>query len=216
MTLPDDNDISVVNVVAQPAGLSGRTIATHTADGTVTNIQETVTTFSQNDTPTATDPTATGEITYTDENGNDHTAQVVSANANNKIEVGTDGGAYFGGPTITAAAKVTMTYSGTFNSYVSHATAKQFNIASINRASEGVYNITFTDAMNDANYIIQLAIRDCGGNCPGNSNANYDDPGITYTNQTANGFTVIIKDSDNGTTAGDPIDLEFMFSIIDF
>lgn len=65
---------------------------------------ETVTTFEQDDTPTATDPTATGEITYTDEDGNTSAAQVVSANPDNQIEVGTDGGAYLG-PTV---------YTGTF------------------------------------------------------------------------------------------------------
>ncbi|WP_435263335.1 hypothetical protein [Tenacibaculum sp. nBUS_03] len=122
------------------------------------------------------------------------------------------------GPTVVAAAKVTMTYNtDATNTYASHTIAKSYNIASITRINDGeYYQVTFTTAMNDANYIIQLAIKDCGGNCPGNTNSNYDDPGITYHNQTANGFRVNIGDSDNGTNQKDDIDLEFMLTVIDF
>ncbi|WP_339848756.1 hypothetical protein [uncultured Dokdonia sp.] len=65
---------------------------------------ETVTTFEQDDTTTAVNPAATGEITYTDEDGVPFTAQVVSDDTNNQIQVGTNGGAYLG-PTV---------YTGTF------------------------------------------------------------------------------------------------------
>ncbi|CAM1357724.1 hypothetical protein THALO_70180 [Tenacibaculum halocynthiae] len=110
-----------------------------------------------------------------------------------------------------------MTYNADATStYSSHSIAKNYNIATITRINEGDYQVTFTTAMSDANYIIQLAIKDCGGNCPGNSNTNYDDPGITYYNQTASGFRVNIGDSDNGGNQKDDIDLEFMFSVIDF
>lgn len=81
-------------------------------DGTTTQLDltalvqnlETVTTFEQDDTTTAVNPAATGEITYTDEEGVPFTAQVVSDDANNQIQVGTNGGAYLG-PTV---------YTGTF------------------------------------------------------------------------------------------------------
>ncbi|MFD2590846.1 hypothetical protein ACFSTE_08380, partial [Aquimarina hainanensis] len=170
---------------------------------------ETLTSMTQND------ASATGEITYTDEDGSTSTAQVVSADANNQVTSGADGGAFFVSP-VKALAKVTMTYTGAFNTYQNHTIAKQFNIATIERANEGDYNVTFTTPMPDAHYIIQLTILDCGGNCPGNSNANYDDPGITYYNQTANGFSINIGDSDNGANQKDDIDLEFMLTVFDF
>ncbi len=200
-------------------GSGARTIATYNDEnGAATTINETVTSLAQNDTPTSpTNPSVTGEITFTDENGNSSTAQVVSADANNTIQVGTDGGAFYGGPTIKAAAKVTMTYNAdATTTYISHAMAKEFNIDTITRTSEGDYDIVFDTAMDDDNYIIQLSIRDCGGNCPGNTNQNYDDPGITYYNQSATGFSINIGDSDNGGGQKDDIDLEFMFSVIDF
>jgi hypothetical protein len=84
----------------------------------------------------------------------------------------------------------------------------------VSRLNEGDYQITFSTALPNANYIIQLSTIDCGGDCPGNTSANYDDPGITYYNQTTTGFRVNIGDSDNGTTQKDDIDLEFMFTVI--
>ena len=86
--------------------------------------------------------------------------------------------------------------------------------ASVSRINEGDYQITFSTPLSNANYIIQLATLDCGGDCPGNSGANYDDPGITYYNQATTGFRINIGDSDNGTTQKDDIDLEFMFTVI--
>ncbi|MFS4456784.1 hypothetical protein, partial [Maribacter sp. 2304DJ31-5] len=79
---------------------------------------------------------------------------------------------------------------------------------------EGDYQVTFSTALSNANYIIQLTIPDCGGDCPGNSGADYDDPGITYYDQQTTGFKVNIGDSDNGTTQKDDIDLDFMFTVI--
>ena len=80
--------------------------------------------------------------------------------------------------------------------------------------TEGDYQITFSSALANTNYIIQLTIPDCGGNCPGNTSANFDDPGITYYDQQTSGFKVNIGDSDNGTTQKDDIDLDFMFTVI--
>lgn len=66
---------------------SGKTIATYTNENNlVTDIKETITNLNQNAT--------TGVITYIKEDATTATANVVSANANNVISVGTDGGAY--------------------------------------------------------------------------------------------------------------------------
>jgi hypothetical protein len=86
--------------------------------------------------------------------------------------------------------------------------------ASVSRINEGDYQVTFDTALSNANYIIQVATLDCGGDCPGNTTQTYDDPGITYYNQATTGFRVNIGDSDNGTTQKDDIDLEFMFTVI--
>ncbi|QCE41688.1 beta strand repeat-containing protein [Psychroserpens sp. NJDZ02] len=84
---------------------TGNTIATYqNEDGDTEDINETITTFVQDDTTTTGDPTATGEITYTDEEGTEFKAQVVAAETDNQIEVGANGGAYLG-PTV---------YTGTF------------------------------------------------------------------------------------------------------
>ena len=63
--------------------------------------------------------------------------------------------------------------------------------------------------MANANYIIQLSVLDQSG-------ARNDSPVITYANQTANGFTVYIGDSDNGASDLFRIDSEFMLSVITF
>jgi len=87
------------NEAAQVTAKTARTIATHDPDGvgvlTAVNINETVTSIAQNN--------ATGVISYTNENGvtDDHAdvnngefLNIISADANNAIKVGTDGGAY--------------------------------------------------------------------------------------------------------------------------
>ena len=93
-------------------------------------------------------------------------------------------------------------------------TAASIYQATVARINEGDYQITFDTALSNANYIIQLATIDCNGDCPGNTTGNYDDPGITYYDQQTTGFKVNIGDSDNGTTAKDDIDLEFMYVVI--
>jgi len=187
-----DDDVSVTNTVA------GNRIATISEPGTAAvDINETVTSLSQN--------TTTGVISYTDEDGGaPQTANVVGSEADNMITVGSNGGAYLAAmPTIYATGKVN-----------GNGTAAAIYQATVSRLNEGDYQITFSTALPNANYIIQLSTIDCGGDCPGNTSANYDDPGITYYNQTTTGFRVNIGDSDNGTTQKDDIDLEFMFTVI--
>uniref|UniRef100_UPI00056924CC hypothetical protein n=1 Tax=Maribacter antarcticus TaxID=505250 RepID=UPI00056924CC len=86
--------------------------------------------------------------------------------------------------------------------------------ATVLKLNEGDYRVDFSSGLANANYIIQLSILDCGGDCPGNTTTNYDDAGITYYSQTTTGFSVNIGDSDNGGTPKDDIDLEFMFTVI--
>ncbi|MDT0540850.1 hypothetical protein RM542_13470, partial [Croceitalea sp. P059] len=86
--------------------------------------------------------------------------------------------------------------------------------ATVSRIDEGDYQVTFSAAAANVNYIIQLVTFDCGGDCPGNTGSDYDDPGITYYDQLASGFKINIGDSDNGATQKDDIDLEFMFTVI--
>lgn len=81
-------------------------------------------------------------------------------------------------------------------------------VSKIGAAGSGTYQITFINAMPDANYVIQLSQIKLGS---GN-----DDPGITYYDQTTSGFKVEIGDNDNGSTIRSTYDGEFMFTIIDF
>ncbi|WP_438710088.1 hypothetical protein ACSTS3_12570 [Aquimarina muelleri] len=189
--------------------ISGNRIATvNFTGGTVVDVNETITNLNQN--------TTTGVITYTNENtpADTQTANVVSTNANNQISVGTDGGAFLNIPVVYAAGKVnangTVNTGAIYNATVTKVTTNN----GTGGGTEGDYQITFTTPLPNANYVIQLTIADCGGDCPGNSTANYDDPGITYYTQTTGGFFVNIKDSDNGTVQGDDIDLDFMFTVI--
>ncbi|NNM18409.1 MAG: hypothetical protein HKP24_07525, partial [Croceitalea sp.] len=178
---------------------SGSNLVYVDEDGSTTTLDvanlETLTSISQS--------TTTGVITYTDEDAATTNVNVVSADTGNQIVVGADGGAFMNAPSIYALGKV-----------AGNGTAAAIYGATVSRSSEGDYDITFSTALSNANYIIQLTILDCGGDCPGNTGANYDDPGITYYGQSTTGFSVNIGDSDNGTTAKDDIDLEFMFTVM--
>ncbi|PRX12080.1 hypothetical protein, partial [Nonlabens ulvanivorans] len=204
--------LETITAVAQATGNAdadvtagdANTIATYTDEnGDDVTVNETVTAFSQNDTPTSSDPNATGEISYTNENGTTTTAQVVSSDADNNIQVGSDGGAFFAGPTIAAAGNVAGD-GGTISS---------FGTSNIVRIDTGDYRINFVTPITGA-YVVQLTVLDCDGNCPPAGGSNYDDPGISYYGIDANGFNVNIGDSDNGTSPKVDIDLEFMFTVI--
>ncbi|MBQ4916127.1 hypothetical protein J8L85_16860, partial [Maribacter sp. MMG018] len=79
----------------------------------------------------------------------------------------------------------------------------------VTRLSTGYYRVTLpAGAVSDADYIIQLTQ-------PGRGGAGNDDPGISYSNQTATSFEVIIGDNDNGATDRSRFDSEFMFTILD-
>ena len=196
-----DNDDDSSNEI-QSISKTGTTISLSNGGG---SISETVTNLSQN--------VGDGQISYINENGTAQTANVVGNDANNSISVGSNGGAYFQNP-IKAFGKVEMTYVGTNSDYVSHSLVNGFNISSVSRINQGDYQVIFNTPMPNNDYIIQLTIRDCNGDCPGNNGSDYDDPGVTYYNQTTTGFYVNIGDSDNGTAQKADIDLEFMITII--
>ncbi|PRP66355.1 hypothetical protein [Nonlabens agnitus] len=92
--------------------------------------------------------------------------------------------------------------------------ALKINGATVSKINVGDYQVTFTTARPSANYVINIATLDCGGNCQ--NGTTYDDPGITYYNRTATGFRINIGDNDNGVSARLDTDLEFSFSVIDF
>ncbi|PQJ73287.1 hypothetical protein [Polaribacter butkevichii] len=137
----------------------GHKIADYTNEngGTPVTINETVTSLSQDNTPTTTNAAATGEITFTDENGaTTGKAQVVSANAANTISVGTDGGAYLG-PTVYTGFFIIAAPGGTATSstpliinglpfkpsqitFIAHANVESTNIDAIGSSSNNINN----------------------------------------------------------------------------
>ena len=161
-------------------------------------INETITTFSQE---TA---TPTGVITYINEAGASSIANIVSANADNQIVAGTDGGAYLNGPEIIAAGKVGPTGIN----------FKVFGVT-VTRVSLGNYQVTFVDEdsipspLGDANYIIQLTIISA-------LRVGNDDADLSYYDQQTTGFRVQTGDNDNGGSDRSERDFEFMFTVIDF
>ncbi|MFS4416305.1 hypothetical protein ACKWCC_06345, partial [Maribacter sp. 2307ULW6-5] len=146
-----------------------------------------------------TQDTATGQITYTNEVSSNQTANTVGAETNNSISVGANGGAFYVSP-IKAFGKVSAIGS------VVKATP---GISVTKLGGSGHYRVTLpAGTVSDANYIIQLSQ-------PGRNGAGNDDPGISYSNQTATSFEVIVGDNDNGGTDRSRFDSEFMFTILD-
>ncbi len=184
----DDADADATNEI-QTLSLSGNDVTLSNGGGTITLPSGTVTNLVQN--------TGSGVITYTNENNTDQTANVVSTDANNGISVGTDGGAYYR-PMVRAMGKVNA-----------DGTAAKIMGATVSKINTGDYRVTFTNAMPNANYIIQLTVRDFNGT------AN-DDPGIQYINQTNTRFDVHIQNNDDGGSNGSDTDFEFMFTVLDF
>ena len=162
-----------------------------TAGNSITLPSETTTALAQN--------TTTGVITYTNEVSASQTANIVGAETDNSITSGANGGAYYASPIkafgkISAAGAVTRATTG---------------VTVTKLGGNGRYRVNLpASAVSDANYIIQLSQ-------PGRGGAGNDDPGISYSNQTATSFEVIIGDNDNGGTDRSRFNSEFMFTVID-
>ena len=187
-----DQDLSVTNEI-QTLSISGSDLTISGTGGNTVSLPsstETTTTLVQN--------TSTGVITYTNEVAASQTANIVGAETDNSIAVGTNGGAYYSSP-IRAFGKIAS--AGT----VVKATP---GITITKLTGNGHYRVNLGTTMTDANYIIQLTQ-------PGRNGAGNDDPGIAYANQTTTSFEVIIGDNDNGGTDRARFDSEFMFTIID-
>ncbi|WP_077403624.1 hypothetical protein [Cellulophaga omnivescoria] len=150
-----------------------------------------VTNLSQDDT--------SGVISYVNESAITQTAEVISADTNNDITPGTDGGAFYNSM-VKAIGKVNalgVILKGTTG------------VTVVKQVGAGHYRVNLpAGTVSDANYIIQLSQ-------PGRAGAGNDDPGISYSNQTTAGFDVIVGDNDNGGSDRARFDSEFMFVILD-
>ncbi|APU09315.1 hypothetical protein A5M85_03145 [Cellulophaga lytica] len=150
-----------------------------------------VTNLSQDDT--------SGVISYVNESAITQTAEVISTDTNNDITPGTDGGAFYNSM-VKAIGKVNalgVILKGTTG------------VTVVKQVGAGHYRVNLpAGTVSDANYIIQLSQ-------PGRAGAGNDDPGISYSNQTATGFDVIMGDNDNGGSDRARFDSEFMFVILD-
>ncbi|TVZ08988.1 hypothetical protein JM80_1499 [Cellulophaga sp. RHA_52] len=150
-----------------------------------------VTNLSQDDT--------SGVISYVNESAITQTAEVISTDTNNDITPGTDGGAFYNSM-VKAIGKVNalgVVLKGTTG------------VTVVKQVGVGHYRVNLpAGTVSDANYIIQLSQ-------PGRAGVGNDDPGISYSNQTATGFDVIIGDNDNGGSDRARFDSEFMFVILD-
>lgn len=127
----------------------------------------------------------------------------ISTDTGNSLSTGTDSGIFYESP-IKAFAKIAS------NGTVVRATTG----VSAARTSTGRYRVTLTAVVTDGNYIIQLTQPGRGG-AGLIGGAGNDDPGISYANQDATGFDVIIGDNDNGGTDRARFNSEFMFTILD-
>ncbi len=120
----------------------------------------------------------------------------ISTDSGNVITTGSDGGVYYNisenGP-VKAMGRVSA-IGTTATSYILNAT--------VSRLSAGTYQITLDPPQPDADYIIMLTASQVGSKFTVAS----------YENQTANGFTVLIRTNNNA----DLNDGEFMFNITDF
>lgn len=90
-------------------------------------------------------------------------------------------------------------------------TALKIMGATTTRLSKGNYRVTFSAPRPDANYIIMLTQLEAPGDL------NNDDLSISYFNQTANSFSVLVGNNDNGVNSREstPEDLEFSFVVYD-
>jgi hypothetical protein len=136
ITLNTDDDDADDSNELQTLSKLGNTITLSISGGSVT---ETKTSISQN--------TSTGVITHASEDGTSQSVNVISANANNGISAGTDGGAYFYNP-IKAYGKYS---SGT--NVVYSAGLSAFSIINTGR-----YRLTFATARSSSNYVVQLTL----------------------------------------------------------
>ncbi|MDA8956309.1 hypothetical protein N9H19_01645, partial [Flavobacteriales bacterium] len=132
-------------------------------------------------------------------NGNSSSDRIVTVDGSGNLRSVPSTSFGSSGPSIAAAAKVSST----------GVILNGSNVASATRVNNDYYQVNFSTAMPNANYIIQLTVLDQSG-------GRNDAPVITYRNQTTTGFRVYIGDSDNGESDLLRIASEFMLSVISF
>ena len=207
----DTNGVVISNVIA------GNRIATVTeADGTAVDIDETITTTAQSTGNAAADVTAGDANTIATHTSEDGTAVTINETVTTLASSGT--GNLTKTYTNEAGTNVVFVASPVkaFGKVNGNGSAAKIYGATVTRLSTGDYEVTFDTALTSDDYVIQLTLLDCGGNCPPAGGPNYDDPGITYYQQTASSFRVNIGDSDNGTNPKVDIDQQFMFTVMDY
>lgn len=105
-------------------------------------INETVTNLSQN--------TTSGQISYINESNNTQTANVVSANSNNSVLVGTDGGAYY-------RKKVFEAYDNTSTTQSITSAAATLNINTISLNTGSIYTLNNNEITISENGIYRIS-----------------------------------------------------------
>jgi len=126
-------------------------------------------------------------------------SSAVSTDSNNSLQTGSDNGIYYSSP---------IKSFGKTNANGSAAKIVNATVSKV-ESTTGQYQITFTSAMNDADYIIQLSQ-------PSRNGSGNDDPGIAYYDQQTTGFKVRIGDNDNGGSDRSKFNSEFMFTVLDY
>lgn len=175
-----------------PAGNSSDQVITTDTNGNLRKMpfssMETKTTISQN--------TTTGVITHNSEDGTSQNVNVVSANANNGITVGTDGGAYYNNP--IKAYGILTPASNSFNA---------IGISGAVKNGNGRYTFTFSTPRFTNNYPIQLTVLD---------NTGINTVHIYVTAQNSTSFTMAIVDDSGFLGADTYVDKTFYFTVLDF
>jgi hypothetical protein len=155
------------------------------ADGDVIETNETKTSIAQN--------TATGVVTHSSEDASSQSVNIISANANNNITVGTDGGAYYNSPTKAYGKLIPAT-----SSIVS------VGLSAASKNAVGRYTFTMATARSSANYPIQLTVLETGTNTIN----------IYVTAQTTTTFSIAIVQNMFGSVSY--IDKTCYFTVLDF
>jgi hypothetical protein len=180
----DDDDADSSNEI-QTISKTGNTITLDKSGGSFT---ETNTTISQN--------TSTGIITHNSEDGTSQSVNIISADANNNITPGADGGAYYNSP-IKAFGTVVPADNSIIARGISNAT----------KTNTGRFTFTFTSPRSNANYPIQLNVLETGTN-----NIN-----IYVTAQTTSTFSIAILNEGAGMLGSNVyVDRTFYFTVLDF
>ena len=189
VTMDVDGSTRIRNL---PAGAGSDQVITADTNGNLRKLPitsiETRTTIAQN--------TSTGVITHNSEDGTSQTANLVSANANNSISTGTDGGAFFNNP-----IKAYGTLIPASNSY------NAVGISGAVKNGNGRYTLTFSTPRSTDNYPIQLTVLD---------NTGLNTVHIYVTAQNTTSFSMAIVDDSGLLGANTYVDKTFYFTILDF